>query len=56
MLTLPQARRLIATIFELRTLSLTNALEIVKYHTQRNYIAYVSHRKKQLAKLNSFKN
>jgi len=55
MLTLPQARRLIATILELRTLSLSKALEIVKYHTQRNHIAYVSHRKKQLAKLNSFK-
>jgi SRSO17 transposase len=38
-LTLPQARLLIATIFERRTLSLNKALEIVKNHTKRNHIA-----------------
>jgi hypothetical protein len=49
-LTLPQAQRLIAATFPLNSLTLNGAIEIVKYHTQRNYVAYISHRKKAVAK------
>lgn len=47
-LTLAQARRLLTTMLPLKSINHEYALEIVKYHTQRNYIAYVSHRKKAL--------
>jgi hypothetical protein len=29
---------------------LEGAIQIVKYHTFRNYVAYISHRKKAVAK------
>ena len=49
-LTLPQARKLIAAILPLQSITLKGAIEIVKYHTYRNHVAYISHRKKQVAK------
>ena len=44
-LTVPQARRLIATLLPLRSLDKQGALEIVRYHIRRNFLAYRSHRK-----------
>jgi len=49
-LTLPQAQRLIAATFPLRSLTLEGAIEMIKYHTHRNHVAYISHRKKAVAK------
>jgi hypothetical protein len=53
-LTLPQAQRLIAAALPLRSLTLEGAIEMVKYYTLRNYVAYVSHRKKAVAKAKLF--
>ena len=49
-LTLPQAQRLMAAVLPLRTLTVSGAIRIVRYHTRRNHVAYVSHRKKAIAK------
>ena len=54
-LTLPQAQRLIAAALPLRSLTLEGAIQMVRYHTLRNYVAYVSHRKKAIAKAKSLK-
>ena len=54
-LTLPQAQRLMAAALPLRTLTAKGALAIVRYHTWRNHLAYVSHRKKTIAKANILK-
>ena len=54
-LTLPQARRLVAAVLPRHSLNLKGAIEIVKYHTHRNFVAHRSHRKKKLAKLRSQK-
>jgi hypothetical protein len=48
-LTLPQAHRLVITVLPLRSLTFQGAIEMVRYHTRRNDIAYKSHRKKHLA-------
>jgi len=34
---------------------LKGAIEIVKYHTLRNHIAYISHRKKAVARAKALK-
>ena len=52
---MPQAQRLVAAALPLRTLTVEGAIEIVKYHMLRNYVAYVSHRKKAIAKAQSLK-
>ena len=54
-LTLPQAQRLIAVTFSLRSLTLEGTIEMVKYNTRRNHVAYVSHRKKAVAKAKALK-
>jgi hypothetical protein len=54
-LTLPQAHRLIVAVLPLRSLTLQGAIEIVRYHTRRNDIAYKSHRKKRLAMARAIK-
>jgi hypothetical protein len=41
-------RRLLAAILPIKSLTLEGAMEIVKYHINRNLIAYKSHRKKRL--------
>jgi hypothetical protein len=47
---LPQARKLVAAMLPYHSIDREYALEIVKYHTERNYIAQISHRKKAKAK------
>ena len=47
-LTVPQARRLIATVLPLRSPDKQGALDIVSYHIRRNFIAYRAHRKKSV--------
>jgi hypothetical protein len=49
-LTLPQAQRLIVAVLPLASLYIKQALEITRYHTKRNFIAYQCHRKKNLKK------
>ena len=53
-LTLPQAQRLVMVVLPLASLNIKQALEIIHYHTQRNYVAYKSHRKKRLLQLELF--
>ncbi len=53
-MTAAQARRIIASVLPLRSLTLQGALEIVDYHTTRNYTAYKSHRKAALEVAVSF--
>ena len=52
-MTLPQARRLIAAVLPLRSLSLEDAIKLVQYYTRRNNVAYKAHRKRRVAKANS---
>jgi hypothetical protein len=46
---LPQARRLVAAMLPYHSIDRAYALELVKYHTDRNYIAQKSHRKREIA-------
>jgi hypothetical protein len=50
-LTLPQARILVAAVLPRRTLTIQQALELIRYHTRRNDVAYRSHRKRILASI-----
>lgn len=54
-LTLAQARFLVAAVLPLRSLNKKEAIEIIKYHTYRNHVAYKSHRKKRLELLENLK-
>lgn len=47
-MTAAQAKRLIASVLPLNSLTPQGAIDIVKYHIKRNDIAYKSHRKKAL--------
>ncbi len=38
-------------VLPLASLNMKKALEIIRYHTLRNYVAYKSHRKKRLLQL-----
>ena len=49
LLTLPQARRLLAAVLPVRSLSLEGVMEIIDYHLKRNLTARNSHRKKNVA-------
>lgn len=40
-----------ALVLPLRSLDKACALEMLKYHTKRNYVAYCSHREKHLVQL-----
>ncbi|MFT5728441.1 MAG: hypothetical protein ACI8PB_002595 [Desulforhopalus sp.] len=50
-LTLPQAQRLIAAVLPLASLSIRVALEIVRHHRKRNFVAYQCHKKRNLKKV-----
>ena len=39
---LPQAQRLVAAALPFRTLTVKGAIEIVRYHTLLNHVAYFS--------------
>jgi hypothetical protein len=48
---MPQAKRLITAALTGRKSMVRKAIRDVDYHMRRNYIAYLSHRKKTLTKL-----
>jgi hypothetical protein len=54
-LTLPQARLLIESRFPEQKRELNHVLIVLKYHTQRNYQAYLSHRKRRMKELKKWK-
>jgi len=43
------ARRLLASVLPLKSLTVSGAMQIVRYHLKRNLVAYTSHRKKRIA-------
>jgi hypothetical protein len=45
----------VAAVLPLRSLDLKYAIEIIRYHTRRNDVAYKSHRKKRLAQAKTLK-
>ena len=54
-LTLPQVHLLVCCVIPQRTLDACWVLEVLTYWQQRNYIAYLSHRKRRIARLNQLK-
>jgi hypothetical protein len=46
---LPQARKLVAAMLPYNSIERAYALELLKYHTDRNCIAQKSHRKRVIA-------
>ena len=44
-MTAAQAKRIIASVLPMKSLTPEGAIEIVRYHIKRNDIAYKSHRK-----------
>ena len=51
-LTLPQVHLLVCGVIPRRTFDAHWVLEVLTYWQQRNYIAYRSHRKRRIARLN----
>ncbi len=54
-LTLPQVQLLLCGVLPRRTFDAAWALEVVIHWQQRNYEAYLAHRKRRLARLNQRK-
>jgi len=54
-LTLPQARLLIERSFPRPKGEITHVLNVLQYHTRRNYQAYQSHRKRRMKELEKWK-
>ena len=52
MLTIPQVHLLLTSILPKRSFDVHWVLEILGYHQERNYLAYLSHRKKRLLLFN----
>ncbi|WP_035241700.1 hypothetical protein [Desulfobacter vibrioformis] len=48
-LSLAMAKKLLQAVLPIHSITRKGVLDIVKYHLKRNYIAYQSHRKKQIA-------
>ena len=47
-MTLPQVVLVLAAVLPLREFDTQLALDILAYHQQRNYAAYLSHRKRRI--------
>jgi hypothetical protein len=54
-LTLSQAHLLVRSVIPHRTVDAHWVLEVLTYWQQRNYRAYLSHRKRRMAHLNQLK-
>ncbi|VTR70429.1 hypothetical protein DESC_800043 [Desulfosarcina cetonica] len=54
MLTVPLVRKILSLILPLRSLSVEGMKEIIQYHLRRNFIAYISHRKKRVRLAKSY--
>jgi hypothetical protein len=54
-LTLPQVHVLLGSVLPRRAFDAAWALEVVLHWQQRNYAAYLAHRKRRIAQLNHLK-